>query len=397
MLIDIKFSPDGKRLVARDWPGSGVLALWDVGSSKRLTTIEASNHCVSPDWRTIYTSRQKQKCERVEQDGKRTSRWTFDGGVRAWNLDDGKLVRTYKHQPPRGISGMRLSPDGSKLLTIEALSGTYERNFKGAFSFSLWDIPSGKSRPMDGLHGTATFSPDSQSLVFIVDDDDGYAQARKSIDVATSRENWSRPLAGANYWANVGTFSRDGRLLFGSIRRFERAKKWDNWRVWLTWWDAATGREVASFEGDKNDEFTDFSLSPDGQTLAVLNWRRGVTRKLFLYSVAEKCLLRTTILGEKPKDYVLLASGSVFSPDGKWLVVVTRVVPENARGGGDLDPRDLPQPHILLIETATGAIRETMISPQCFSNHACFSPDGRTLATGGHGRVLLWDMTKMPD
>jgi WD40 repeat protein len=64
--------------------------------------------------------------------------------------------------------------------------------------------------------------------------------------------------------------------------------------------------------------------------------------------------------------------------------------------GRDLDPRDLPQPRILLIEAATGEIRETMIAPQAIAYAVCFSPDGRTLATGGHGRVLLWDMMKMP-
>jgi hypothetical protein len=78
-------------------------------------------------------------------------------------------------------------------------------------------------------------------------------------------------------------------------------------------------------------------------------------------------------------------------------VVITRLYPESARGGDDLDARDLPQPRIHLIETATGAIRETMIAPLSFSNNACFSPDGRTLATDGLGRVLLWDMTKVPD
>jgi WD40 repeat protein len=233
----------------------------------------------------------------VEQDGKRMMRWTFDGDVRAWNLDDGKLARTYKHQLPRGVRWMQLSPDGSKFLTVEDLSGVYERSYKSAAN--LWDIKSGESQPVDGLQGTATFSPDGQALVFTVDDEDGYAHALKSVDVNTGRENWPQPIAGENYRAHVSKFSRDGRLIFGSMRQFERAKKWDNWRVWMKWWDAATGREVASFEGDKNDEFTDFSLSPDGQTLAVLNWR-GDKRKLFLYSVPEKRLLRTTILGEKP-------------------------------------------------------------------------------------------------
>ena len=60
-------------------------------------------------------------------------------------------------------------------------------------------------------------------------------------------------------------------------------------------------------------------------------------------------------------------------------------------------PCHVPQPRIHLIEVATGEIRETMIAPQSFSNAACLRPDGRMLATGGHGRVLLWDMTKMPE
>lgn len=180
MLIDIQFSPDGKRLLACDWPGN-TPTLWDVASGKCLTMIEAGDHRVSPDWRTIYTSREKRKYERIEQDGKRMMRWTFDGDVRAWSLDDGKPIRTYKHQPPRGIRWMQLSPDGSKLLTLEDLSGTYEGSYKGAAS--LWDVKSGKHRLVDGLQGNATFSPDGQSLVFTVTDEDNYAHTLKLIEL----------------------------------------------------------------------------------------------------------------------------------------------------------------------------------------------------------------------
>jgi WD40 repeat protein len=163
----------------------------------------------------------------------------------------------------------------------------------------------------------------------------------------------------------------------------------------MIWWDVATGREVASFPCEKNESSSISVLSPDGQIAVPLNWQ-GDKRKLSLFNVPEKRLLRTVLLCEKTEGQRPIASSPVFNPDGKWLAVITRTYPEKTVGD-DLDARDVPQPRILLIETATGEIRETMIAPQGFSTDACFSPDGRTLATGGHGRVLLWDMTKMPD
>jgi WD40 repeat protein len=396
---DLKFSPDGKRVIAGDYPG-GVIALWDVATGKRLTTLEtgygyrstAKYFSVAPDWQTVYVSREKRNYERVEQNGKRMIHWTFDGDIRAWGLKDGGLLRTYKHKPPRGIRWMALSPNGTKLLTVEHQSGTYEHGYPS--TASLWDVQSGAYRPVDGLQNVGTFSPDGRTLAFTVTDAEGYARTRKLIDAATGRERWSMPVEDKNTFVSAGAFSRDARLLVGTVRVLDGPKKWDSWRSGMKWWDAATGREVASFECDNNDDLTNFCQSGDGQTLAALNWRGG-KRQLFLYSVPDKRQLRTVTLCEKTEGQRPIACSPVFSPDGKWVAVITRTYPEKT-AGDDLDPRDVPQPRILLIETATGEVRETMIAPPAFANVACFSPDGRTLATGGHGRVLLWDMTKMP-
>lgn len=81
VIANIDFSPDGKRILAGDYPG-GVIAVWDVASGKRLSTIEAGYgyhstahfYAVSPDWQTVFAWREKRKVERVEQDGKKKNR-----------------------------------------------------------------------------------------------------------------------------------------------------------------------------------------------------------------------------------------------------------------------------------------------------------------------------------
>jgi WD40 repeat protein len=49
-----------------------------------------------------------------------------------------------------------------------------------------------------------------------------------------------------------------------------------------------------------------------------------------------------------------------------------------------------------MIDAAAGEVRESMIAPPGFVFSACFSPDGKTLATSGLGRVLLWDLSSLP-
>lgn len=394
----LSFSPDGKRVIAGDYPG-GVLAVWDVASGNLLRTIETGYgphsslkyFSVSPDWRTVYVSHEKGKYERVELHGKPLMKSTFDGAIRAWSVDTGKLIRTYKHATPRGIWWMALSADGSHFYTAENLSGITERSYKS--SASVWNARSGVAHSIEGLDMATfgTLSPDGRFVAVPRQDQEGFGHGLMLVDTDTGRAKWSSHITDKSAWLYTQAFSPDGRLLFGTLRQFDQRKKSDHWRVWLKWWDAATGHEVASFEGDKDDDFV-ITVSPDGRTLAAMNWR-GNQAKLLLFDIPQKRLRSTTLLGKSGPELQLSASGCAFSPDGKSLVVITRQYPKR-RVGGDLDPADLPQPRILLVETATGAIRETMIAPPGLTYEACFSPDGRTLATNGRGRVLLWDMTK---
>jgi hypothetical protein len=62
----------------------------------------------------------------------------------------------------------------------------------------------------------------------------------------------------------------------------------------------------------------------------------------------------------------------------------------------NLPPEDLRQPRIEIIDAASGRILETIYSPQAYLTSLAISLDGKTLATSGHGEVLLWDMTRPP-
>jgi WD40 repeat protein len=451
VLRNNRFSPDGKRLIAGDYPG-GVIVVWDVATGKELTRIETGYgyrpsselFFLTPDWQTLFVSRGKRKVEMVEQGGKRLRRWEVEGDVRAFDLATGQLRRTYKHEPPRSISFLEHSRDGTRFVTFEELPGSSELSPPRAVS--LWDVQTGQYRSLPTawhavsfspderilafaavdesgcthalklvdlvtgrerlsipIHekyragptgwGAVRFSPDGRTLGFDVTDEDGFTHALKLFDQATGREKLSIPIKDKNVWCGFPTFSPDGRLMVGNYRVFEHAKNWKNSRTWIKWWDSATGAEVGSFTTeDKNDRLF-FHFCPDGHTLAVIA-DRGEKAKLFLFHGPGGQPAKTLLLGEKGKGEELTVRMPVFSPDGRWMAVITQTFPDTR--DDDLDVQDVPQPRIHLIDVAAEAIRETMIAPQGFAISACFSPDGKMLATGGHGRILLWDLAKLP-
>jgi WD40 repeat protein len=395
VLEGIRFSSDGKRLIAGDYPG-GVVVVWDVETGRQLTSIEtgygyrgsAEYFFLTPDWQRLFVARTgKRNYEYVEEKGNRMMRWMFDGDVRTWDLASGQLERTYKHQPPRSmLGGMQLSPDATIFVTFEELPGSYERQAKR--SASVWDAKSGKYHPLpDGLQSFGRFSPDGHDLAIASVDGDGYSRDLKLIEVATAREKLSIPINEKNVWAYITGFSPDGRLMVGHYRRFDHPRKRENSRSFLKCWDSSIGREVLSFVSDKSDGFMWPRFSPDGQTIAAVSWKEG---KLFLFDVPEKKLRQTVLLVDTLKGESLVLREPVFRPDGKQLAVISQHWLESE--GNNPDARDMAQARIFLIDLPSGNIRETLVAPQGIPASACFSPDGGTLATGGEGRVLLWDV-----
>jgi WD40 repeat protein len=231
---------------------------------------------------------------------------------------------------------------------------------------------------------------DGQSIALDTVNDDGYQQTLRLFETSTLREKWSIPVKDKNARVALTAFSPDARLLVAGYQRFAERNKWDRSEPSLKWYDTATGLEVASFAGRLGERLFGCQFSPNGQTLAAVMWQ-GEKAELMLFRIPERQLVKTIPLGEKAKGNGLVAISPTFSPDGKSLAVITQEVPVTR--DGKLDACDAAQARIHLIDVAIGQIRETLIAPQGFPRSQCFSPDGRTLATGGLGKVLLWDVS----
>jgi WD40 repeat protein len=397
-LGDVRFSGDGKRLIAGDYPG-GVVAVWDVESGKRTTTIETgygyrgSLHyfSVTPDWYALYVSRPgKNKIDRVEMNGKPMNRWEFDGAVRSWELATGKLLKILQHDPPRYLNHGLLSPDGNYFLTSEELPGTHEKH--PPRSVSLWNTRNGKYIDLGkNIDTYGVFSPDSRLLACSTVNSDGHATALTLLDTTTGKPNLTIPVKEPNAWVSVSKFSPDGQFILVGYQVFDKAKDWKSFQYRFEVLETTTGKVVASLAAPKNEGLPAY-FSPDGRTLVANNWR-GKEPKLLLFSVPENRVLKTIILGNETKGERLIAGEPAFRPDGKRLAIVTQIFPDTR--DDDIDARDMPQPRVHLIDVSSGEIRTTLVAPQSFSRNVCFSPDGQSLAVGSHGRVLLWDVSNL--
>jgi WD40 repeat protein len=130
-------------------------------------------------------------------------------------------------------------------------------------------------------------------------------------------------------------------------------------------WDVGTGNETKTFEVGKGKVFPRVAFSPDGKTLAVgaLEARKQVDCEVKLWEVAT---------GKNTKTLPSVYTPFAFNKDGKVFAACTRdgkVKLWNVTTGKDL---------ITLALHDGGAL--------C----AAFSPDGRTLVTGGADKAIMW-------
>jgi len=326
----IAFSPDGRLLAS---VGDDVLRIWDVKSGQVQRSIEHAG------WLTSIA---------FSSDGHLLAAGNHYGDTQLWQLDDGKLVNTFKGHTDTVVS-LALSPD-NHLLVSESADATGR----------LWDVKSGQSLyTLTGpaLHGQATvaFSPDGQTLLSV-----GSQSQMLMWDVNTGQAIRAFEV----YPEHANSLAIGPDLTYVAF---------DQGRYRVEVWEVGTGQSLHLLKNPE-DWIQSIAFSPNGQMLAVGDF----SGELQLWDVGAEQLIHRFLGPQEPTRHTRVTS-TAFNPDGHLL----------ASGHADQIIR--------LWDVTTGQVLGRWIGSMSDPDvtvvdiTVAFSPDGHILASGSEdGLVRLW-------
>jgi WD40 repeat protein len=249
----------------------------------------------------------------------------------------------------RQVVSVRYSPDGKSLAV---LNGDEQPKLKSEYSLRLYDAVGGQLRAVVSLPphvrwNGVTFSPDGKTIAAVGTDIHLY-------DVATGRETATlKP----DRLVTAVAFHPSGKSL-ASVDVRKAVQLWD-----------VAGRTSKTILPAADEYRPAAGFNPDGRLLVI--W---TARGLVLWDLdAGRERLRI--------DAQPLWGGNpgVFSPDGQTLAALV------TSGSGRANV-------VALFSASTGAVLARLVGHTDYVEHAVFSPDGRTLATGGPDGVRIWDV-----
>lgn len=373
-LMDIAFSPDGRRLVTISNLPGGAAELWDVETGTRIGVSR-------------FPSAEPQTLG-VHPDGRQVGIGCHDGSIRLWDLQTGEMnCETPGHN--RAVYGVSYSRDGRRMITcgwdktvriwdrvsdrmrilhghesfVRAIAispdGTQIASTSQDNTVRLWDASSGEE--IRRLRGHSRhvidveFSPDGRRMASASEDG-----TVKLWDLAASE--LERTLGHGERVPHVA-FLQDGSTLVSSC-----------WDGSIGLWDARDGRKIRALfdRGDQRSELERRTLSMatsgDGTTIAEAD--HGGT--LRLWSRTSERPPRVRILG-RGQGHIF---GLAISPDSQQL----------ASTGTDGNLR--------LWDLATGRSSLLYSAPTDIEGvSAVYSPDGMRLAAAfTDGTVRIFEL-----
>ncbi|MDE0400033.1 MAG: sigma-70 family RNA polymerase sigma factor [Candidatus Poribacteria bacterium] len=416
---DLSFSPDGKTIVSVTWSGEICILDRITGEPQKTFAVPITDSVFSitfsPDRNivaigsrdgNIYlsdlnTGKLMRKLtghsvdvQRVvfSPDGKTLASSSYiDETVRIWDVSTGKPRRTLTEHTG-DIEGLAFSPDGKTLVSSGSGDGTIR----------FWDVRTGNQKHAVTGHAdyvySVAFNPDGKFFA------SGYADG--SIRFWDAETGLHLKTFKKGYEASGLVFSEDGKTLAyaegldirlqdagtGEEKMLLTGHEWGMHSMALSpdgdilasgsedttirLWDMHTGAHKKTLNGHKHRVYS-VAFSPDGKTLA--SGSDDNTIRLWNVDTGETERILTGHAGEfegvdNGPSSVEGVKSVAFSPDGKTL----------ASGGGDNV--------IHLWDIGTGKSKMTLVGHTHWVFSLAFSPDGKTLASGSvDSDIRLWD------
>jgi WD40 repeat protein len=374
---DLRFSPDGKTLLAND--RKKTVFLWDVPGGKPSRRFEVGVNSLltadfTADGKSVVVGSQDLDTLQIDAatgkevrrfrtgigaysvaftpDGKTMAAARSDGAISQWDLASGRRLA-----PSADVGGrpLRFSADG-KLVWVagEDLTGVDWQTGREVRRVRL---------PREGAVAALALSADGARIA-------GANTARKLTvwDGASGEE--LRALADTNSRWNMRAFSPDNKTLYAC----EPGEP-------IRAWNLNTGNELPEFR-------TGFTLafalvpSPDGRWLAAAdhpNVAGGSRPEVLLWDLPAGREPRQLL----PRPEAGRVTSLAFSPDGSRLAAVAEKRRPDGGWGGS----------VIFWDVRTGEEKFSLTGLANGLTVVRFSPDGRLLAAGGHeGTVGLWEV-----